>query len=729
MNSTMYEILAPAGDKNCALAAINAGADAIYLGLKQFSARSAAENFDIEEFTEIVKYAHVFGVKVYVAMNTLVKNSELEDFLSSVLAAWNCGADAIIISDIFLGEFIKKHYPEITLHLSTQAGVCNVYGAELAKQKGFSRVILARETSFNDIINITKKIETEVFVQGALCTCFSGQCYFSSFAGGNSGNRGKCKQPCRKLYSLDRDGFNEQSYKLSLSDLSIGKDICKLISAGVTSFKIEGRMRRPEYVSAAVTFYKNILQGKEVSENLSDLKRTYNRGNYTTGLAFGQGPNFVSSAVQGHIGEFCGVIKIENGKILCLTDKKLSRGCGFKILRSGKEIGGAVATGMCRQGIILNSSARLKNGDKAFITTDIELNEKLLSYKKLINLSIKGQFFAKKPAKIIVNGEIYFGSQPLEEAKNKPFDKENFEKCFKKTDKFPFDVIISGLETDSVFITVAELNALRRKIYEEHFDFLSFNGNKQYSKVHKLPVSIKSTNRKTAVIAENLNGISADIGIFKSEKLFSVNEALYKNFKGEKYFYIPPYLTEDEIKNIMPAAEKFDGIYSDGIHGFQICKILNKPFFAGTGLNFGNTVDVALCSAEYIALSKELTLSEVKSIKTENTFYLTAGNIKIMDLIYCPFEKKCANCQRRKIYELTDSDGRKFPLRRYTAGSCRFEVFNCANLISDCSDTGIFLDCTLENNVETIVKNVRDTTKLTAVFKNYTRGHSVQPIK
>ena len=252
----MSEILAPAGDKNSAFAAINAGADAIYLGLKQFSARSSAENFGVEEFAEVVKTAHLFGVKVYVAMNTLVKNTELENFLRSAAEAWNNGADALIVSDIFVGKFLKQSFPQICLHLSTQAGVCNAYGARLAKEYGFDRVILARETAIEDIREIAQIIETEVFVQGALCTCFSGQCYFSSFAGGNSGNRGKCKQPCRKRYSIDRDGFDEYAYRLSLSDLSVGANIGKLIDAGVCSFKIEGRMRRPEYVSAAVGYYK-----------------------------------------------------------------------------------------------------------------------------------------------------------------------------------------------------------------------------------------------------------------------------------------------------------------------------------------------------------------------------------------------------------------------------------------------------------------------------------------
>ncbi len=226
----------------------------LYLGLSDFSARSSAENFNMAEFKEICDYAHVFGVKAYVALNTVVKDCELEKFFNTAVEAWNCGADALIIQDIFLGKYFKSKCPQIVLHLSTQAGTCNEYGARLAKEYGFDRVIVARETKISDIEKISKIIETEVFVQGALCTCFSGQCYMSSFAGGNSGNRGRCKQPCRKLYSIDRRGFEEEAYRLSLSDLCVGESIKEFICAGVKSFKIEGRMRRQEYVAAAVGY-------------------------------------------------------------------------------------------------------------------------------------------------------------------------------------------------------------------------------------------------------------------------------------------------------------------------------------------------------------------------------------------------------------------------------------------------------------------------------------------
>ena len=268
----MLEILAPAGTLECANAAIDNGANAVYLGLSAFSARQGAGNFDEASFRAIVRKAHFCGAKIYVAMNTVVKDGEIEDFFRSLLFAWNEGADGIIMQDVFLGRLVHERYPEIVLHLSTQAGVCTLDGARLAKEYGFSRVILARETPLDEIRKIAAYMETEVFVQGALCTCFSGQCYFSSFAGGNSGNRGRCKQPCRKLYAYDRGGNTEKNYALSLSDLCVGEDIQKLIEAGVVSFKIEGRAKAAYYAAVTTNAYRTAVNGWEAAGFAPDYR-------------------------------------------------------------------------------------------------------------------------------------------------------------------------------------------------------------------------------------------------------------------------------------------------------------------------------------------------------------------------------------------------------------------------------------------------------------------------
>ncbi len=255
------EILAPAGNKENLISAINGGANAVYLGLKDFSARKSADNFSIDDLKFAINYAKIFNVKVYLTVNTLVKNDELKSFIDTIIKAYSLGVDAFILQDVFLGKYLKSIIPKINLHLSTQAGVSNVYGAKLAKDYGFTRVILARETPLEDIKKIANLIETEVFVQGALCTCFSGHCYFSSFIGGNSGNRGYCKQPCRKKCSYYNNKGQEltSGYSLSLADLNLSSKLNKLKNVGVSSIKIEGRMRSKEYVYYSTKLYNEAL--------------------------------------------------------------------------------------------------------------------------------------------------------------------------------------------------------------------------------------------------------------------------------------------------------------------------------------------------------------------------------------------------------------------------------------------------------------------------------------
>ena len=300
----MVELLAPAGNKENLITAIKHGANAVYLGLKDFSARKPCENFDFDELKWSVAYAKTFNVKVYLTVNTIIKDNELVDFINSIIKAYNLGVDAFILQDMFLGKVIKHYLKNAELHLSTQAGVCNVYGAKLAKKYGFSRVILARETKLEDIKEICKIIDTEVFIQGALCSSFSGHCYFSSIVGGNSGNRGNCKQPCRKKYSISGNNLTKTGYSISLSDLCLSKRVEFLQSIGVKSFKIEGRLRSREYVAFATGYYRSVLDKKERLDYLKGLITTFNRGDYTEGLAFLQkGDYLISCSKLSKIGD------------------------------------------------------------------------------------------------------------------------------------------------------------------------------------------------------------------------------------------------------------------------------------------------------------------------------------------------------------------------------------------------------------------------------------------
>ncbi len=727
----MSELLAPAGDERSAYAAINCGADAVYLGLTAFSARSSAQNFDFPALEKLIAYAHFFGARVYVAMNTLVKEEEVPAFIENAVRAHNAGADAIIIQDIYLGARLKEMCPQLCLHLSTQAGTCNEYGARLAKELGYSRVILARETAFADIEKIAKIIETEVFVQGALCTAFSGQCYFSSFAGGNSGNRGRCKQPCRKLCSIDRKGFEGMAYRLSPSDLCAGENILKYRDAGVYSFKIEGRMRRPEYVAAAVKYYKNILGGTPQEGDLSALKRTYNRGNYTKGLAFGQDRSFLSSAVQGHIGEYLGTVSVVGGKYVVGTRERCGEGDCFKVLRDGREIAGATYLSPCKGGFCVRSSERLKNGDKVFITTDASLNAELIGQSRTRKVPLK--ISVRKGEKLIaeLGGRKYVSDFCGQEALSRPTTEEDIKRAFDKVDTYPFatEYVVVNVE-EGVFVPASLLNAFRRQIYSDYY--LSVADKRQKCSLPALPERAqppRAQNKMTAVIAENLCGLVADIGILKPRDYFADLSPLVGGFVGEKFLFLPPFLTGEEIERLKPAISAFDGIYCGSHYAAELARELNVKYFAGTGANLSNSLALQKIAADYVALSKELTSREAKPLAAENTFVLTAGEIKLMDLIYCPFGKSCSSCDRRARYALTDEGKRQFVLRRYETASCRFEIYNCAKLISENNYTGRLYDFSATCDAPAVLRAAEGGADgLRAVFANYTRGHSETPV-
>ncbi len=720
----MMEILVPAGNEECANTAINCGADAIYLGLTSFSARAGAENFSDEALERVIKRAHLFGVKIYVAMNTVVKNTELEDFVRCALKVHAMGADAIIMQDIFIGKYIHETYPQITLHLSTQAGVNNIYGARLAKEYGFSRVILARETPFEDVKEIASFMETEVFIQGALCTCFSGQCYLSGFAGGNSGNRGRCKQPCRKKYSYDREGFEEKAYALSLADLSVGENILKLIDAGVVSFKIEGRMRRPEYISAAVAYYKKILSGGETYRELSALKRTYNRNNYTQGLTFSQDKRFLSRDVQGHMGEKVGVVMMRNKRIYCESNFLSRKGDCFKIIRKGKEVGGAIFEEKDNRGFYLSSKARLQNGDGVFVTTDTALNERLLSAQREFKIDIDISFAVGERAKISCGDFYYESDTVLEEAKSRPLAEAELVSCFSKSEYFTVNVNSVKI-TGNIFIAKSVLNEIRRRFFAELEKNICGTPAQKYEFI-PFAFEVKTAKNDLKAVISNEN-IPSDIFIFKPNDYSNESEyAVLNEVTGEKYLYIPPFFSGEDLKIVENKLNLFDGVYCEGTWGIAYAREKNKALFAGTGFNVANNIDVTslLSEAKYYAVSKELDLKEQAELASENSFVLTGGRLKVMDLIYCPFQKTCSKCDKRTYYTLTDENDREFTVRRYSLSSCRFEVYNCADLISSQRFTSALIDLSCIRNKRAVLDNIYDEEKLKKILKNYTFGHS-----
>ena len=728
----MLEILAPSGNEECAEVAIANGADAIYLGYTAFSARDGAENFDDEGLLRILRKAHFSGVKVYVAMNTAVKEKELDTFLKTLIKLWTAGVDAIIMQDLLLGKYVHSLYPEIVLHASTQAGICSEYGAKLAKEYGFSRVILARETPLAEIAKITKIIETEVFVQGALCTCFSGQCYFSSFVGGNSGNRGRCKQPCRKRYSYNRAGFEEKAYALSLSDLSVGEEIQKLIDVGVLSFKIEGRMRRKEYVGAAVRYYREILDGKATFDTLSDLKRTYNRGNYTKGLAFGQDKRFLSRAVQGHIGEKVGVVKVEKGKFLVESSFQAQQGDAFKILRDGKEIGGAAFGGRFGRGFSLFSKSRLMNGDSVFVTTDTAVNARVVDGQpRKYPLSLRLCFSVGEHAIAEGDGIVVRSEEPLAAASSSPLTVKDVQASFLKTDGLPIEITFEDVSIDvDVFMPKSQLNAFRRTFYERLSTKLVNGGRVALIEKWSIPV-FQGKNAKVAVISNAFDGIDCDVAVYKPQDYRADLPQDFLTLNAEKYLYLPPFHTTEDIERVSALVKEngLDGIYADSYEGLYLAKELGCKLFAGTGFNLTNPIALSQVynEVEYYAISKELSDKEGTGLVSDKAFCLSSGDIKIMDLCYCPFGKTCNRCDKKDTYVLTDENGRAFPVRRFmdSKGECKFEVFNCASLIGKgLVGAGQLIECTTQERKALAVQAKDNEGQQKSVYPTYTSGHT-----
>ncbi len=326
-----------------------------------------------------------------------------------------------------------------------------------------------------------------------------------------------------------------------------------------------------------------------------------------------------------------------------------------------------------------------------------------------------------------MNGITFNGEKPLESAKNQPLTEKSIRECFEKSDKYPFEVVFKDIVTNAAFMPVSELNAFRRDVYGKYYELLTALPKRDLPPL-ALPESVKAQkNGKIAAVCTDLNGVTADIGILKAD--FNADFCgLTSVFFNEKYLYLPPYLTGAEIEKIKPQISNFDGVYCDGIYAFALCEELKKPLFAGTGLNISNRIG-AKAECKYIALSKELTQGEAEKIATGNAFCLTGGALKVMDLIYCPFEKKCSGCDKRRTYTLTDEDDRTFTLRRYVTSDCRYELYNCVPLVGSSKSAGKLLDCSLERDAEKLIEISDDVEKMRVYYNGvYTRGHTDRPI-
>lgn len=449
------ELLAPAGDYKAFLGAVSAGADAVYLGGSRFGARAYAQNFTEEEVCQAIRYAHLFGRKVYLTVNTLVKESEFAGLYDYLVPFYEEGLDGVIVQDLGVAAYIRRQFPDMELHISTQTTITGPFGAALMKQLGAVRVVPARELSLAEIRHIKEAtgLEIETFIHGAVCYCYSGQCLFSSTLGGRSGNRGRCAQPCRLPY-------NGNQYPLSLKDMCTIEHIPELIRAGIDSFKIEGRMKKAEYAAGVTAIYRKYIDryyadpdgAYRVEE--ADLERLRNL--------------YVRSDLQD------GYYYRHNGKEMVTLEQPGYAGCPEELLQ---EIQGKYLEK--RLTLPVKIYAAFVPGEKASLSAAVSDREEAC--------------------------EISVFGMEVQQAQKSPLTRENIEKQLGKTGETPFSCVHLEIQTKGdVFLPVKALNELRRDALEQLEE-------KLLSRFRRTVLERAEVQESISASAENRSGLCAEV--------------------------------------------------------------------------------------------------------------------------------------------------------------------------------------------------------------------------
>ena len=483
------ELLSPAGDMESLLEAIHNGADAVYLAMKSFGARKFAKNFSKEEIIEAIKLCHLYGVRIYVTMNTLVKESEVEDFLEQVKYLHINGVDAIIMQDFGMISLVRKMYPNLEIHASTQANNSSLDTIKMFYEMGVKRVVVSRELTLEEIKQINFPIEIETFIHGALCICYSGNCLMSSMIGTRSGNRGECAGSCRLKYALkDNDKTSPYEYLLSTKELNTSTKFSSLLNSNITSFKIEGRMKSAEYVGFITKFYRNIIDNKNINlkEETEKLKVLFNR-KFTEGNLF-KTDDLMNTKSPNHIGiEIGKVLEVTNKYIKIKLTKELNQEDGIRFNESNS---GMIVNFLYDKNMKLTNS--VKANDIAYIDNKVDLKRKDTIYKtidkKLVD-SLKKYDLKKIPVKYKViakcgsnlsikisdgENEIIKEGSPVEKSKTSPITKERIEIQLKKLGNTPFITNNINIEMDNdIFISIGEINEIRRYLTNSLIDIRS----------------------------------------------------------------------------------------------------------------------------------------------------------------------------------------------------------------------------------------------------------------
>ncbi len=714
------EILAPAGDIESFYAAINAGADAVYLGLSDFNARIKAENFTKNSIADAVKYAHLLGVKVYVTVNILINDSEVDEFISVIEACVNAKTDAFIIQDLCMAALIKTLFPEAVLHASTQAGISNLDGAKLFEKLGFSRVVLARETKLADIRDIKNNtsLEIEYFVQGALCVSYSGNCYMSSLKCGMSGNRGKCKQLCRLNYTAsDKNKELLSGHLLSTNDLCLVKNLKTLYAAGVTSFKIEGRLKRPSYVAKAVSVYRKAanetLSDKQCDKEIKELSKIFSRGKYNETAYLYDNDKIIDVTNQTHFGEKIGkVIKKEKFKnlykIFLSAKTQINVGDGLKFVGATSKNGRAVSSigvgNVIKDGdcyAVFTSNENIRVGDEAYKATDAQFESSVLAKTKRVPLSVTADFYSGKLPSLTLEANgvktSVQGENILEKSINSPLTKETLTEKIKLNDTV-FCLSNLTLNTDDVFFPVSQLNALRRTAIKSLEDKILASAPSAHRVEAEFPYSgvpVKAGAKFVLVndidsFTESAYNTDDYTVVFQptcydEPTLNAFIDGIKKQKRTEYYLYLPVVATKEEIKKIDELLEYSDKYTKTGIvanNYYAVKYFKSRPCIAGIGLNAYNSYTVKTLyglGADYV----------VKSIEQPQNLRGTLsykGNPPLMTLTHCPYKavanSSCSACTYTSNLTYRDEKNNLYKIRRYKINYCYFELLSVNDTIT-----------------------------------------------
>lgn len=682
------ELLAPVGDERGLKAAVNAGADAVYFGTKSFNARvGAAENFDEKALKENIKFAKLRNVNVYITVNTLVYNDEIDKVLPLIKTVSDLGADAIIVQDLGIIDIVRNNL-NIAMHASTQMSCNNLDSVKLLKSIGIDRVVLAREMSLENIkyIRDNTDIELETFVHGALCVSFSGQCAYSYLHGGRSANRGACAQPCRMEYT-----GGKTDYPLSTKDLMTIDIIPNLLESGITSFKIEGRAKRSEYVAVTTSIYRHAidlaLENKDIpiQKYRESLMKIFNRGGFSQGYYYNSKDIF-ENYKPSHDGEYIGeVVAYKKNKIHIKSEKELNVYDGLSFGDSGQV--GMQISDLYKDNIRvkrakgnLSFSAVIKNvnvGDEVYRTTDkLQMDEadKIIesdNFKHLLDLNCIIGFNDiddNKKIKLVVTSKYddrlnnieYISDYTLQEAKTKATTKEDIFNSLSKTGGtvFEFENINIEEKFKNPFIPVKILNEARRCIIEKLENVLMQSKKIDYNKDFEKNINYPNTNIKVLITnSEEKINLYSDIHYDKKILFPNVyDENIIKLFENKKIDgIILPHVTFDkDIEVIKSIVEKTNNMIVICNNLGHIEALKEKAIlWAGIGLNAINNYTVDFL----YKLGVDVVISAIEAGKNlKHTLSIKEGLIPAMNFAFCP-KSMSVGCSKCKEEDIIDHKG------------------------------------------------------------------------